>query len=127
MNDHHIKTAFMCHSVPIFQCARFSPLMVTQRNRLTGLREQAPTICTFFSKILLTRVKQLKTDLAQYCTLYSKCQLQKPVTPFCDFWVQLTESQQNIFFTKSARNISKFNSQTRLPPRSQISNPMTTD
>jgi len=34
MYHHHTKTAFMCQPVPIFQCARFSPLIVKQRNRL---------------------------------------------------------------------------------------------
>jgi len=44
MNHHHTKTPSMCQSVSIFQCARFNPPIVTQRNRLAGLREHAPTI-----------------------------------------------------------------------------------
>jgi len=47
MYHHHTKTASMCQSVPVFQCARFNPPTVTLRNRLAGLREHARTICTF--------------------------------------------------------------------------------
>jgi len=50
MYHHHTKTASMCQSIPIFQCARFNPLIVTQRNRLAGLREHAPAIYIFLVK-----------------------------------------------------------------------------
>jgi len=39
----HTKTASMCQSVSVSQCPPFNTQIVMQRNRIAGLREQAPT------------------------------------------------------------------------------------
>jgi hypothetical protein len=48
------------------------------------MRAHAQNIHPFLLKMLLTRVGQLRRDLAKYCTLYSQYQLQGTVTPYCD-------------------------------------------